>query len=812
MIFFRTFINLMCIDMKRIKYILAALVSVAFGIGAAAQSVTDINAAKALARSYGYSESEINSIMGQQGQEGGIQQPVPGEMRTVPADFLVNPKDSLTMLVPVEDSKKDDSNIYGHNFFQSRSLGFIPSFNVPAPSSYILGPGDELMINVWGASNANMVGTVSTSGSLLISGLGPVHVAGMTVSEAENVLKSRLGALYSGLRGQNPSTHMSVSMGRIKGITVNVAGEVSHPGAFNLPALCSVMSALYVAGGVKEIGSVRNIRIVRAGKVVATFDFYEFLENGDGASDVRLQDNDLVIVPAHAGLVTVEGEVRRDKVYEHKAGNTVADYIRFAGGMKPTAASDMVHIERLTLGKAYADEVTADRFDSYTVEPGDYIQVRANEFVLANKVSIKGGIMHAGDYSITSEIVTVKDLIEKAGGIKEGAFMDRAVVNRLSDDLMPEAVSFSVKDVMSGAVSIPLKREDEVVISMTEEIVQKTEVTVFGEVNLPGTFEYRKGMTLDDVVILAGGYTDGVDKTNVEVASRGRRTRGEVKRLNLVEEPSSGQIALQPYDMIFVRRLPHYKEQQTITVNGEVNYPGTYVIEKSTVRLSDIIERADGFTEDAYVRGARLTRSLTDEEMARLEVAMGIATQMLKSDTEKKNSRNPEALKLKPGEEMPEVAVDSTRFLVDSLDRSYSIGIDLQKAIDNPGSEFDVVLRTGDVINIPQMNNVVKISGEVFYPNTVVFNPKSTWRDYVNQAGGFTRDAHKSRLYVVYMNGMVAIRGSNSFKMEPGMEIVVPKKIKEVKDGMKANEIAALASSTSSLAYMAVALVNILKK
>ena len=799
------------------KLIIALCFLVAAAMPLLAQTETEIQAAKAVARSYGYSNDEINQVMnrvtgtgaangqqvtaGQQvvnGQVAGYPagQYIPGQtpygtVAYPPTSNVAVPVGDITLpgttVMPIEGRKAPSSNIYGHDFFISDGLALIPSVNAPVPASYVLGPGDEVVIDIWGNSNANYTRTIGNDSAITIQGIGPIYLGGMTLAEAEKHLKSKLSTLYSGLR--SAGTYLRISIGKIRGVTVYVLGEVYTPGVYTLPSLSSIATAIYMAGGVMQYGSVRNINLYRQSELKGTFDLYDYIFKGKYDTNLRLQDGDIISVGPTGNLAAVGGALNRfDLKYEMKDGETVQDLINYAGGFTVNAHRDLVHIDRLGARIGESFDVAKDDFGTFRVCAGDSLFVSSTTMKYGNRVHITGSVLHPGPYAISDNMKTLSQLINAAGGVQEGTYNARGYICRRDADMKPTNVSFSLERVLAGLDDIDLVRDDSVRVFSVLELQDSVTVSVMGEVNYPGDFEYRDGITLGDVILMAGGLTDGGDLANVEVASRGREDRGSVRHFNLVKEPAGNDEVLYPYDMVFIRTKVNYRELQTVTVMGEVKYPGTYAIEKNSVRLSDVIARASGFTDDAYVKGAILKRLMTDEEIAKQEVALNIT---------QNQTANP---------------MDTTILDVKKIGDTFTIGIDLNEAVKNPGSYADIILRSGDIIDVPQMNNTVKISGGVYFPNTVAYNPSYSWRDYVDRAGGFVKGARKGKTYAIYMDGSAAVRGSNKFKMEPGMEIVVPQ-VSET-EGRKVSlaEVASLTSSVSSIAYMAAILINLFKK
>lgn len=847
---------------RRIFVFIAAL-SVST-ISVAQISESDMKTAKSVALSMGYSDQDITAAATQLGG-------VPSETGTNDVTRTeVEAPQPIAVLEPVTAEAANPNTIFGHDYFVSPGLSQVPSYNSPVPDKYVLGPGDEVVVDVWGASVSHVESLIGNDGSLTVPGLGPVYISGMTMSKAESVLKDQLSRIYSGLSGDRGDTYLRLSIGKIKGVSVNVSGEVITPGLYSIPSLTSIPSAIFMAGGVSENGSVRNISLFRHGKKVATFDLYDYLFKGKFNENLRLQDGDIISVDAYHNVVSITGAVMRPMRYELKEGESVSDLIAYANGYKTNAQRSSVHVSRVGEQANRDFDVASSQFSNFKLVDGDKVSVRIYRSVDENSVSIAGPVKYPGNYAIGGSITDVSSLISAAGGLVEGAFTGYGQISRINDDRQPEFLSFDVAKVLAGTERINLKREDVVVLyskndletkksvsisgavnrpgtysfvegmtvaelvglagglkedaylargiishnadggksaiapfSVQEAVVDKepedvvllcedavhiyslkelrsnASITVNGEVNAPGTYTYRPGITLADLIEMAMGYTDGVDLSKVEIASRGGKERGSVMSINLEENPEMIQTVLSPYDVVSLRRLTYFRELTAVTVSGEVLSPGTYVVDKAEVRLSDIISRIGGFTDIAYVHGAKLIRMLTKEESERQILAVRIANQNLDEKSK----------------------IDTAL-----LSEKYYIGIELDKAINNPGSISDVILRAGDIIEVPQMNNTVKVSGGVFYPNTVAYDKNLSWKGYIRQAGGFTKLARKNKTYAVYMNGKVAV--GSGIKPEPGMEIIVPERNPSENQKMSPAEIASIASSTTSVATLVASIVR----
>ena len=773
-----------------------------------AQSAAEMEMAKQLARQQGYSEAQIAAMAGK--MQGGA-----ATANVQSAGAVVDRNQDVYTPVPAVQVQQaaaahNANAIFGHDLFRNKNLDFVPSYNVPTPENYKLAAGDEIVIDIWGDAISNITTKISPEGSVNIPNLGPVYLAGQTVSKAEQNLKSYLSKIYSGIAQPEPTTFVKLALGKTKTVTINVVGDVMQPGSYTLPSLSTIASAMYLAGGPSDLGTVRKIQLFRNNKLKSTFDVYDFIINGKFDSNIRLEDNDVIILAPQEGVVTLEGAVKRPMRYEITGNETVEDLIKYAGGFTDRAYVNLVHVDRVSGLKDHKTGITGESFDvmaeqfaTFQLKDGDVVTVNVNSDQFRNRVKIAGAVWRPGTYAITADNSNLKQLIQAAGGLRDDAHTEKGFVVRFGKDRNKEQVSFNVHDIIIGKQNILLAADDSVQIFSKDALKHVETVKIYGEVNNPtgpmtfnkqaNTFEYREGMTIGDLILMAGGLTSGATLNNVEVARRMPKTPtaeehfqeqvAAVYTYNLMKNPADADVKLEPFDIVFIRRSTAFKPQQTIKVEGEVNYPGTYVVEKNTVRLSDIIGRAQGFNNDAYVKGAKLTRTLTKEEFDRLKVAMEIAKKQA-SDT---------------------TAVDSLQ-----IGESYTVAIDLEKAMAKPGSVADVVLREGDIISVPKVNSTVKISGGVLYPNTVSFDPKKSWQYYISNAGGVTADGIKRKVYMVHMNGSVATKGDSNFKVQPGTEIVVPTKDKQNK-GQSLASIMGIATSTASLAAMVTTIINQVK-
>lgn len=732
-------------------------------------------------------------------QRGKQSQPIQGlrstsSERQQPSEFL---EDSLG--VDERDlywEKKEDptQQIFGHNIFSNPNLTFEPNYNIATPVDYRLGPGDEVIIDVWGASETTIRQTISPEGSILVNTLGPVYLSGKTVGEANQYLKQEFARIYSGVSGTAPTTDVKLTLGEIRSIQVNVMGEVMIPGTYTLSSFSSVFHALYSAGGVNKIGSLRHIKIVRNGDVVAELDVYDLLMKGKMKDDIRLQDGDVVLVDPYISLVQILGKVKRPMFYELTKEENMKTLLEYAGGFTGDAYKKAVRVVRKTGRELQIYNVDEANFASFRMDDGDVVTVDSVLNRYENRVEIRGAVYRPGLYQLDGSVNTVKNLLAKAEGVRGDAFLNRAILDREKPDLTHEMIQVDIRGLLNGTVAdIPLVKNDILYIPSIHDIQEEQTVTIHGEVANPGTFLYSENLTIEDLVLQAGGLLEAASTTKVEIARRVKSPKSEDFTLTVGENFSfdlkdgmlvgdgSDDFRLKPFDEVYIRRSPAYYEQRNVTVAGEVLFSGSYALSKKNERLSDLVEKAGGVTPAAYVRGARLMRTMTEDELRRKEDAMRMVNM---------------------GDSISMKKLD--------LSNRYSVGIDLEKALENPGSEYDMVLREGDILYVPEYVSTVKINGAVMYPNTVLFKKGENLRYYINQAGGFGNGAKKRRAYVVYMNGTVSRLKSRSSKaIEPGCEIIVP--AKDPKKKMSAAEIIGMGTSAASLATMVATLVNLFK-
>ncbi len=793
----------------KFKFIFAAILFSFFCTAVSAQTQAEMEMIRQMAKQKGYSDAQIEEMMSKYTGGGSSASSMLDTTSVVDRNqmnpLLIRPETQnqmqLLMMQMQQDSLEKANEIFGHSVFKSSAPNFLPSYNIPTPENYRLSAGDEVIIDVWGAVVTNIRATLSPEGSIAIPNLGPVYLNGQTVAQAEKSVKSYLSRIYSGIESDTPDTFVKLSLGKMRSVTVNVIGEVAVPGLYTMPALTTVSSAIYMAGGLTPIGTVRDIKIFRNGREIATFDLYKYMFSGSTEGDIRLEDNDLISVSSYGKVVWAAGAVKRPMRYEIIETENIGDLLKYSGGFAGNAYPNEVYVERVkyqdngTGATSMMYTVSNDRFGSFFLEDGDSLSVRETDLRFANRVNIGGAVWRPGDYSLQENITTLDELIAAAGGLKEEAYLQRGYIVRYDSTRSRAQLSFSLQNVILGGDKIMLQPDDSVRIFFKDSLVQKRTVTVDGEVNKPGEFEYRYGMTLGDAVLMAGGLTDAATLERVEVARRiaGGKENLDLKdtiaiilHYNLLSKPEDAETVLSPFDMVYIRRSAVYKPQQVITIEGQVNYPGSYAMEKNVVRLSDVVSKANGFNMDAYPQGATLTRVLTQEEMERLIIAKNIAKNQMQDST-------------------------ASTFLDSMLvEDRYNIAINLDLAVQNPGSDYDVVLRDGDIIKVPKYNNTVRISGAVLYPNTVTYKPGANYKYYVSGGGGFSKEAIKRDTYMIHANGNVAIKGSPLFKVQPGTEIVVPEKSQDDRllRTQRVSTIMGIATSTASLAAMVTSILN----
>ncbi len=717
------------------------------------------------------------------------------------ADMPIDPRTGLSERAGLRDRRdsiatiaKAPRRIFGQDLFTNSRLTFEPNLSIATPDNYVLGPGDEVIIDVWGDSQMTLEATVSPDGKIFVSNVGLVTLAGLTIAEAAQRLRGSLAAIYEGL--YDGSVKMKLSLGSIRSIQVNVAGEVAASGTYTLPSLATLFHALHVAGGVEPLGTLRSIKVYRGGKLFSEVDVYDYILNGKTDKDIALRDGDLVTVAAYGKLVEVSGEIKRPMFYEMKGAETIGDLVRFAGDFTNDANRKMVSVTRRQGGEYRSFTVDSGDFDTFVLEDGDVVSVAGAIDRYENRVEVKGAVRREGYYAIDDKVHTVKQLIERADGLRDDAFLSRALLYREKPDWTMEVKAIDLSGLMAGRIAdMELRPNDMLLIPAVSDMQEEYDVTIFGSVSRPDTYPYAENMTVEDLVIAAGGLLESASTANVIVTRRVKDPRStnvsdmlfETFTVDIADglAPDEGAgFVLKPFDQVYVRRSPVYITQSSVTVRGEVTFEGTYPLSHRNMRISEIIASAGNVTPGAFVEGAYLLRKMTDEEQ--------VQNKALKDMIEAQAERGDK---------------DSLNMAGVELSSVYSVGIDLEKALAAPGSDADIVLRDGDVISVPTYNGTVRVMGAVLYPNSVTFHAGKSMRYYVNAAGGYDNSARKNRAFVIYMNGMVA--AGTSAEIRPGCIIIVPSK--SYREPIKWSEVVGLVSSTASTAAVVISVLNLTK-
>lgn len=688
----------------------------------------------------------------------------------------------------------DSRAVFGRNVFRSRALTFEPNENQATPENYRLGPGDEVIIDIWGENERSLREEISPEGNIMVEQVGPVYLNGLTIKEANAKLRGVFGQIYAGVSGDSPASEVRVTQGRLRTIQVNVMGEVEMPGTYRLSSFATVFHALYQAGGVTDIGTLRNIRVLRSGREVASVDIYKYLFHGDSKDDIRLEEGDIVLVPSYDLLVEVTGCVKRPMRYEMEAGEPLSQLLAYAGGFTGDAYGREVRVVR-TMGREHElFNVDSVGYGTFALMDGDSVAVGRVLDRYANRIEVQGAVYRPGMYELGEGTHTVRELIGRAEGLREDAFRGRALLFRERDDLTPEIVAVDLEGVLSGRLTdISLRRNDVLVVSSVHDLEDRGGFTIGGEVARPGVYPYAAHTTVEDLIVQAGGLLDGASTVKVEVSRRLKDPKsttpsngvGKVYAFSLKEGlvvDGEAGFELAPFDVVEVRRSPGYQPQRQVVLDGEVVFTGNYTLIRKNERLSDLVKRAGGITDDAYVRGGRLIRRMNEEERAVRDAALRAAQQNRGADS-----------------------VSLEKLMADDY---YAVGIELDKALSNPGSDYDVVLREGDRLVVPEYVSTVKINGDVMYPNTTVYLKDKRVKYYIAQAGGYGARAKRNKAYIVYMNGRVA-RVKGRAKVEPGCEIIVPSKRDRKRMGIA--EILGLTTSAASIGTMAASIANMTK-
>lgn len=701
--------------------------------------------------------------------------------------------DSLTLLrqMLLEKSQRE-KEIFGHSIFQSKELSFEPSVNIATPKDYLLGAGDEIIIDIWGESENLIRDEISPDGIVMIEGFGPLHLAGLTISQAQEYAEKQLSRIYKGFNSKNPTSYISVSLGQNRSIQVNVMGEVENPGTYTLSSFSTVFNALYMAGGINELGSLRSIHIYRNNEKVSELDVYDYLLHGKIDSDIRLEDNDVVVVNPYSVLVKANGSLRRPMFYEMTPQETASQLIQYAGGLAANAYKGDVRVIRYGDVQREIFTLNADEQKLFTMHDGDTLFVDSVQQTFANIVEVQGAVYRPGQFQVGGSIKTVRQLIAAAGGVREDAFLKRAILNRRNSDLTLVNKALDLESILSDTEQdVELCNYDVLFIPAIQDVQEMPVMSIYGDVRFPGVYRYADSTQVEDLILQAGGLKESASISNVEIVrySRNKKAQTENEKISAVyrfqiEEDLSLRdtiFYLEPYDNVNVLRSPGYSEANNVYVSGEVLFPGTYTLLSRKDRISDILERVGNCTSFAYPEGIILERTMTDLEKKRLAQ---VSDNLFRNDTTIRNLL--------------------------SKATTYNIGFDIHKALKNYDSEDNIVLRNGDKIIVPAFQNTIKINGRVMYPNTLSYVDGKSLRYYINHAGGFGEKARRNRIYVINANGSVnRVRLSNSKKLTPGCEIIVPQKGEHQR--MSPAEILSLGSSTASLATVIISLLNLFK-
>lgn len=724
-------------------------------------------------------------------------QEMTGEMAFLDLDSLIYYQNLL--------NKKDDKQIFGHNLFDNEYLTFEPGVNIATPANYVLGSGDAIVIDVWGSTQESFEGTISPDGVVVIEGIGPIRLAGLNVTQATERVRQKLGPYYQ-------DCEINLSLGENRSIQVQVMGEVKLPGTYTLSGFATTFNALYCAGGINDIGTLRNIKIYRNGRLVGTLDVYDYLLNGNASGDIRLQDNDVVMVDTYEALVNVTGKVKRPMFYEMRTNESVSQAIKNAGGFTGDAFTKNVRVTRKAGAEYSMHTVDEFQMSNFTLMDGDSLFVDSVIARFSNMVEVRGAVMHAGQYQLGGDIQTVRGLLQACDGLREDAFRTRGVMHRQKEDLSLEMVSVNLEELIEGNTpDIPLKNGDVLFVPSTLDMKGERTLSITGEVMYPGIYQYAENTQVEDLILMAGGLTPAASHARIDVFRRisnptATEKSNEVTRqfsISVNDGLRSGdtKICLEPYDQVVVRKAPDYAEQKMVTVQGCVNFEGDYAMTTdNNFRLSDLIKHAGGITKEAYSRGGRLIRKLTENEKLQQESAMRTA----------QIQRYEEAMQ-KEKSSVNISQIDSIMELKLDLSDEYPVAINLEKALANPGGIEDVVLHEGDVLYVPQFNNTVKVSGEVAYSNSMNYIKGKNLAYYIDRAGGYNEKAKRKGVYAIYQNGAVKrLHRRSSNKIEPGCEIIVPTKQKG--KGISSTEMMAIVSGAGALASVIVALLSVIKK
>ncbi|MFO7825449.1 MAG: SLBB domain-containing protein [Cyclobacterium sp.] len=752
--------------------------------------------------------------------------------------------DSLRQSDPYYDLSPEQKKIFGFTLFHNKELNFNPNLNLPTPDNYVLGTGDQLLVDVYGASQQSLDLTVSPEGTVFIPDIGPVNVGGATIEAVRSRLKNALQQIYSGLGGASPNTFFQIRVGNIRTIQVTMAGELRVPGSYSMPSFANVFNALYQAGGPNENGSFRNIQVYRDSKLVGEVDIYAFLVEGKQEGNIILQDNDVVIVPPVRTRVELDGPVRRPGIFEIKPGESITDLLSFAGGFKSNAYRELMTVRRTTDQEMRVDNVYNNDFETFAIRDGDFFTVGTILERFENRAQVSGAVFRPGEFAI-EDGMSLEALLKMAGGLRGDAFSERVSLYRTNPDFTMEIITLNLGAILSGeGPDIKLQREDILHVPSIYDLKEEYHVQISGEVNRTGVYQFADSMTVGDLIAKAKGFKESATSSNIEIARRIKgNVSGEIAQIinisidpNLKISEEEKNILLQPFDHVFVRQSTGFQPETVVEVEGEVFYPGEYALEKRDERISDVLNRAGGMNQFAYAKGATLIRrteffKTKEEEVLKLEQLESLLENMERDEKVENAESEKELMKRleervallteervknktgTDGQEMESFSEDRYQFL-EGADSSVMeeatrdkelIGIELDKILQQPGSKYDLILQEGDVISIPKELQTVRMRGEVLYPTTARYDEGRSFRNYISRAGGFSESARKSRSYVVYANGDV--KRTNRFlfisffpRLEPGAEIIVPQKPE--REPMSVQAWIGMASSLATLVIL----------
>jgi protein involved in polysaccharide export with SLBB domain len=734
----------------------------------------------------------------------------------------------------MEEEEADSLLFFGSKLFfqKNRKLSFEPSLNQATPKNYILGPGDLIYVDIYGQSEKYYEASVNPEGSILLDNIGLIAVSGKTIEAAEGIIKNRVASFYTGLSGANPQTFLQVTLGNVKTIKVHILNEVRLPGTFTLSAFSTVFNALYAAGGPSDNGTLRAIQLIRKNKKIAEIDVYDLLMNGTANLDVQLQDQDVILVNPYLARVNVIGEVKRPLIFEVTPEDTLDDLIRYAGGFTDLAFKDRISISRITGNQRSISDVFGNQLGLFTLKGGDEIAVGRVLDRFSNRIQIKGAVFRPGTFALT-EGLTLTQLIKNADGLKGDAYTQRASILRTKGDLSSEVLEVNLQAVLEGRqTDVVLQREDVIRISSIYDVQNERYIQILGEVKRPGTYPYAAGMTPEELILTAGGLQESANLKDIEIARRledsDSGTLSDIITTSINPDLSfnPNAITLEPFDQVIVRKRANFTMQRLVSVEGQVNSPGIFAIQTSVDRISDLVKRAGGVNQFAYTKGATLIRKTeffnTESEQVRRQKNLEALRVLLKDDPNNAEAQEELLKRLfrdlpkEKVEEKDSIANDAKRESLDQIasetpgvavkiKETEAVAINLEKILANPGSQEDLVLEEGDILNVPKLLQTVRMRGDVVYPTTLRHELGRGFTYYINGAGGFDRRANRKQTYVVYANGAVkrtkGLLGIRSYPaIEPGAEVIVPSK--GPKTPFRVGELVGITTGLATLALV----------